>query len=453
MLCTRWSQLVAWIEREPAPTPHPSRSRARGCAAQPPRARAWYKPSSPMAAEHTLRYLFFRQRCGIYVKVRRNAVFCFIPFANPRYENDWPQKPWMDACKSDANLPPHRWWCNGHVLCNQQPRHVWGLHFVKEMRDMLESVCTAYHVDDIDFCLNKRDYPQLRQDGQDPAPYAAPGPPLSENFGPHHIPILSFYSHPHTWADILWPLPEDWTLAQEQPAACARPWRRKKDAAVFRGSATGRGVTPATNARLRLAQMRDVDKGLDVGIVSWNERWKCSAPGQAPQMPDIDRLKREGIQLVPRLDMAQQREFRYVLYVAGHCAANRYSALMRQGSVILRVEDPPGTPGHLWFFHHLEPWQDHVPVKCDLSDLEEKLQWCREHPSECADMVARCRRLVRTVLSAKGILRHAACTLAQLPRAPSSRNSSTGDAGDASRAHLQRTPITSEYPPPKRHRN
>ncbi len=31
----------------------------------------------------------------------------------------------------------------------------------------------------------------------------------------------------------------------------------------------------------------------------------------------------------------------------------------------------------------MKPYVDHVPVKADLSDLEEKIRWCREHDDEC----------------------------------------------------------------------
>lgn len=37
----------------------------------------------------------------------------------------------------------------------------------------------------------------------------------------------------------------------------------------------------------------------------------------------------------------------------------------------------------MWYFDLLQPYVDHVPVKADLSDLEEKIRWCREHDDEC----------------------------------------------------------------------
>ncbi len=37
----------------------------------------------------------------------------------------------------------------------------------------------------------------------------------------------------------------------------------------------------------------------------------------------------------------------------------------------------------MWYFPVLKPWVDHVPVKADLSDLAEKIRWCRENDVEC----------------------------------------------------------------------
>ena len=37
----------------------------------------------------------------------------------------------------------------------------------------------------------------------------------------------------------------------------------------------------------------------------------------------------------------------------------------------------------MWYFPILKEYEDHVPVKLDLSDLEEKIQWCRDHDEEC----------------------------------------------------------------------
>ena len=37
----------------------------------------------------------------------------------------------------------------------------------------------------------------------------------------------------------------------------------------------------------------------------------------------------------------------------------------------------------MWYFPLLQPYVDHVPVKADLSDLEEKIRWCRQNDDKC----------------------------------------------------------------------
>lgn len=78
----------------------------------------------------------------------------------------------------------------------------------------------------------------------------------------------------------------------------------------------------------------------------------------------------------------EQSKYKYLVYVDGHCAACRYGFMMRLGSVILKVE-PRQVADRMWYFPLLQPYHDHVPVKADLSDLEEKIRWCREHDDEC----------------------------------------------------------------------
>lgn len=81
----------------------------------------------------------------------------------------------------------------------------------------------------------------------------------------------------------------------------------------------------------------------------------------------------------------EQSKYKYLVYVDGHCAACRYGFMMRLGSVILKVE-PRQVADRMWYFPLLKPYHDHVPVKADLSDLEEKIAWCRAHDDECREI-------------------------------------------------------------------
>jgi len=66
--------------------------------------------------------------------------------------------------------------------------------------------------------------------------------------------------------------------------------------------------------------------------------------------------------------------------------------MMRLGSVILKVA-PRQVADTMWYFPLLKPYYDHVPVLSDLSDLEEKIRWCREHDHECREIADNAKAL------------------------------------------------------------
>lgn len=160
--------------------------------------------------------------------------------------------------------------------------------------------------------------------------------------------------------------------------------------AFFRGTATGGGTTIDNNQRLKVAYLShkwkdDPVKGgeepyLDGAIVGWNLRDKKIADSPMtflrPKNFDFTAGRHHFTPIY------EQSKYKYLVYVDGHCAACRYGFMMRLGSVILKVE-PRQVADRMWYFPLLKPYVDHVPVKPDLSDLEEKIKWCREHDDEC----------------------------------------------------------------------
>jgi len=180
-------------------------------------------------------------------------------------------------------------------------------------------------------------------------------------------------------------------------------WEYKVGTAFFRGNATGGGTTPETNQRMRVAKLCkdwndnrsnvvDGVKLLDAGVTGFNTRDK-----KRLGFP-MTHTKREeiGIGKASYIPMYEQGKFKYILYIDGHCAANRYSFLMRLGSVILKVESEC-VASEMWYFPLLKPYKgsaknnieveedgaDHIPIKRDLSDLREKILWCRQNDDKC----------------------------------------------------------------------
>eukprot|EP00903_Cladosiphon_okamuranus_P011737 g11035.t1 len=277
--------------------------------------------------------------------------------------------------------------------------------------------------------------------------------PLKRHRYPSMSPIVSFYCS-ERFADIPFPTSEDWEAAtgkvfpksfshqvnkeggleideprdlftEENFQKFECDWADKQETAFFRGTATGGGTTRETNQRLALAWQSfewesspehngkadseskgDESSGgdsaaagvplLDAAIVGWNLRDKKTA-GQEMRFLDTSKIPFKGGKenFTP---IYQQSKFKYLLYVEGHCAACRYGFMMRLGSVILKVTSRC-VADSMWYFPLLQPWVDHVPVKADLSDLEEKIRWCRSHDDECRRIAAAAGRIYEKFVS------------------------------------------------------
>ena len=54
------------------------------------------------------------------------------------------------------------------------------------------------------------------------------------------------------------------------------------------------------------------------------------------------------------------------------------------GCCVLKIQSEHGF--RQWYYERLTPWQHYVPVRADMSDLIEKIGWCRSHDGECAEI-------------------------------------------------------------------
>lgn len=337
-----------------------------------------------------------------------------------------------------------KWWANGNIICNELTKEEdkdkmqhWGDHFLAPLRDMLAEACNQREMPDCEFFLNKRDYPQLKvnvprggvpvepygfifdKDDRDPDQDVD----LVGEYKFHtYAPIVSFYgAAPDRFTDIPWPSSEDWEAAcglvfpqtfintrdetgkpefngnprdlftEANFRKFERAWEDNRVAtAFFRGTATGGGTTIDDNQRLKVAHLshiwkNDEEKGggepfLDAAIVGWNLRDKKTADKPMTFLRQNEFGFTAGRHHFTPI--YEQSKYKYLVYVDGHCAACRYGFMMRLGSVILKVATRQ-VADRMWYFPLLKPYVDHVPVKADLSDLEEKIRWCRENDEKC----------------------------------------------------------------------
>jgi hypothetical protein len=402
------------------------------------------------ATLNMLRYLYEHMRCGILVCIRNNAVQLLLPFVNRKYTNTWHGRVRLVAHgvgaatvaqyaaavqehRADAMLSLAQWWLNGGTVCNIEAAGGWGTAHLDVLRAQLDAAAAAAAaagtpLPDADFFLNKRDYPQLRA-ALHAEPYArfTGEPALSRERYSCYAPVFSFYTSvpgaatPLGMADLPMPTPDDWAAAcvdadHRRGCDAVDAYPDASDAlrkiAVFRGSATGVGVTPETNVRRRLAAFaaRNTDI-VDVGIVSWNDsrdRVVATTPDGAMVITRASADARAPT--ARRMTLAEQAAtFAYFLYADGHAAAGRYGALMHLGRVILRVETEQPECGYVWAFAGTVPAfiprdddvaaarlsvpddADHFVISADLSNLRATVEFLRAHV-DTARRVAACAR-------------------------------------------------------------
>lgn len=448
-----------------------------------------YRHLSPLCAYDatlaTWSYLYTKIRCGIFVKISGGTIKLFIPFYNPSYRNSWPKplpfsldgktlcsyKTYLEAKNKVLKWPEAveedhgRWWANGAVLCNVTPPNGWGDAYLAHLRDMLEAMCATKRVGDVEFFINKRDNPVLRLDGQDPCVLGQKeGKGRSYLRSPAYAPVLSFYTS-SAYGDLLLPAGEDWELAtgaifppyakaDRSPTSIQEsvslPWSKRKDQAIFRGSATGSGVTCETNLRLALvAKAKAMAKAkaissIDAGIVKWALRDKVDGGKvrflHPPSLP---------FDLSPYVPFRDQCTYKVQIYVDGHAAANRLGSMLLSGSLILRLLPSPGSTislpdGHdSWLSRYLNPYpwiratktseretmkrseretmkrsrpkqNERVSwncIECTLETLKEAMDWVHANDELAEGLAKNAKHLARRLLSPSFISSYLAALL------------------------------------------
>ena len=430
-----------------------------------------YKNVSEAQVEDTFNYMFHKFKKGIFIKIQNGQLVSFVPFSKAFYVNEW-----SDLIKIDpkyrsmenffkvhhdyANklngtsyrfnvhkigLDPSFWYANNCILRYENPINE-GENNYAQLKSMFLELCAERHVPDMEFFVNRRDFPLLTRNRTEPYNniYGDDVPLKSFNFD-KYIPILSMCSS-DKFADVAIPTHEDWARIKSAegvffPQKCRnytfkfktdpKDWESKKSMAVFRGSNTGCGYNLETNTRLKLAALSQrYPQFLDAGITNWNLRIRKNKASPYLQIPNVGNL-----QLVGKLSPEQQSDYKYLINVDGHVSAFRMSLELSMGCCVLMVES--AEKWKMWFSDMLEPYVHFVPVKSDLSDLIDQIKWCQKNDDKCKKMAQNALNFYTKYLTKKGILDNLEATLFKL------RDEMYGDSGlhGSSNLHVNLDPL------------
>lgn len=93
-------------------------------------------------------------------------------------------------------------------------------------------------------------------------------------------------------------------------------------------------------------------------------------------------------------------EFKYIIHVDGYSVAGRLLTTMLTGSLILRVK----SKFYLWCDEFIKPDVHYIVIKEDLSDLIEKIKWCKKNDNYCKKIAKNGFKYAKKVLTIDFIL-------------------------------------------------
>lgn len=400
---------------------------------------------------NTFRYIFHKFKKGIYIRIKDNKLVTFLPFSKAKFVNEWSDKIKINPKTSLIKFFEHinkmegrpfnerkinkffqNWYANNCLLRYEFPINE-GDTGTQHMKAMFLELCEKRQVPNVELFLNRRDFPILKKDGTEPYEHIFNSftyPLLSHNYD-RYIPILSSVGR-DGFADIPIPTLEDWarvkaaegisypkTSSQQYLYEFSTPWEDRKSIAVFRGGSTGVGVTIETNPRLKVAFMSSQNESnidssdklplIDAGITDWNLRPRKIMGEEFLKTIEIDTLP---FQKIGKLTPEEQSHYKYIINIDGHSSAFRLSLEMKMGSVVLMVD----SEYFLWFKKFLIPYKHYIPVKRDLSDLYEKIKWCKANDDECKKIVVECKLFYKNFLEKDGLLTYIQKLLMQLSK-------------------------------------
>lgn len=190
---------------------------------------------------------------------------------------------------------------------------------------------------------------------------------------------------------------KDGYARERRQAKDAPAWADRSDVVLWRGGLNGWGLTasePMSADNMRLMQRvrlclsaRDI-KGTDVKVPFG---WHCD--------PELLQLYTSHGIAGSHVAQVEWTRRKFAVDIDGNANAfsNLYVRLL-YGCCVLKVASPSGLKQ--WYYDRLKPWTHYVPVAADLSDMAEKIAWCRDNDDVCAGIASAGQRLALSMTRA-----------------------------------------------------
>ena len=412
--------------------------------------------SNKQATYNTIEYVLDEFHKCLFVQIMNNKIYTFVVIN--RYDPDFSLSL---AKRLDENLIPSNYkntndfiedvqrtrFKNYKIIKLQEDSiyftdcalHLWNLktkdigydRIYAYFYNLLERLLKIKKINDCEFIYNSRDQNMLLKDGESSPHYNILGSfssPLSKKYRPF-IPILNFNRHKR-FADTPVPTNDDWEIITNKMflGECRdlyvniheklnHDYDSKIPTAIFRGGSTGCGTTIKNNPRLKAAYLTtkyyknskyginnsfDSILYLDARIVSFKSHAKKHYSDKYISVINPDTMP---FRLSKKMPIGQISNYKYILSIEGNVAQFRLSLELSFNSVILLVKSDQ----YIWYQPMLRPWIHYVPVKADLSDLMDKIHWCKTHDEKCKTIASNAMDFYKKYINEKSVYDYMEC--------------------------------------------
>ncbi|KAM9328455.1 protein O-glucosyltransferase 1 [Pholidichthys leucotaenia] len=234
-------------------------------------------------------------------------------------------------------------------------------HFILELINRLP---------DLEMVVNVRDYPQVPHWVQPTLPVFS----FSKTPDYHDImyPAWTFWEG----GPAVWPIYPTglgrWDLMRDDLLKSAQqwPWKTKESKGFFRGSRTSAERDPLILLSREAPELVDAE-------YTKNQAWKS----------EKDTLGRPPAKEIPLVDHCK---YKYLFNFRGVAASFRFKHLFLCGSLVFHV----GDEWQEFFYPQLKPWVHYIPVRQDLSDVRELLQFVKENNAIAQEIATRGKKFI-----------------------------------------------------------
>lgn len=173
--------------------------------------------------------------------------------------------------------------------------------------------------------------------------------------------ILRCFNHERHWGDVFTPDPLE--------------FEEKKDIVFWRGTSSGWEFRPPSRVNLvkRWGTKEHQSRGIDIGFSNLSQEY--ALPGIRERWEPF--VKNSAT-------IAESKTHKYLISAEGNDKDSGLNWKLASNSLVLMARPRC----HSWLMESwLQPFVHYVPLLDDFSDLDEKRQWCIQHPDRCVEII------------------------------------------------------------------